>query len=91
MNLLYLFFFCFVDAYDFTKNQTEITLTPNEAIRGRKKKEIYNAQQVTLAINKRKAQNLRLKCEKLCPHVQPIYLGRRRQKLLNDWATQRVN
>lgn len=67
------------------------TLSPNEAIRGKKKKDVYNAHQVRLAILKRKSQNLRLKCDVLCPHVKPVYLGRRQQQQLNDWAERRVN
>src|ERR1700739_1004553 len=67
------------------------TLSPNEAIKGKKKKEIYNAIQVRMAKRKRKIENLRLRCEELCPHVKPIYFGKKQRKQLNDWAVKKAH
>ncbi len=56
------------------------TLTPNEVIKGKKKKDINDAYEVKLAISRRSAENRTLNCEKLCPNVKQAYYGRRHQK-----------
>jgi putative transposase len=66
------------------------TLSPNEAIKGKKKKDVYNDLQTILARHRRKIENNKLICEELCPHVQAIYSKRKKEKKLYDLAGKRL-
>jgi len=56
------------------------TLTPNEVVKGKKRKDINDSHEIKLAISRRFEENRTISCQKLCPLVKQVYLGRRQLK-----------
>ncbi len=52
------------------------TLSPNEAIKGRKKKSVEIPYNVKLVTQRRMLENRQINCHEICPLVKPTYIGR---------------